>query len=84
MSNLYLVQWSNVWNRSAGLHGDAGTLAHLADSATVRGVTLCGKAFPADKGHAGGMTRICKKCRAKAAGVSLNGLPWIRSVEDAG
>jgi hypothetical protein len=82
MSTFYLVQWSNVWNRSGGLHGDSGTLAHLADTANVRGVTLCGKRFPADKGHAGGMTRCCKKCLKKSGLASVRELPWIRSVEE--
>lgn len=81
-TQFYIVQWSNVWNRSAGLHGDSGTLAHLTDSPKVRGTTLCGKSFPADKGHAGGVTRYCKKCVKAAAGADLRGLPFVRSVED--
>lgn len=85
MSQLYHVAWCNVWNRSAASHRDgAGTRLHLTDSASVRGKTLCGKTFPADKGYPS-WTRACQSClkKARAAGVTTTrDLPWVRSVEE--
>ena len=83
---LYVVAWCSVWNTSAGIHGDAGTLMHLTEASTLAGSTLCGKSFPADKGHAGGVTRYCKRClkKAYAAGEPqgfTRSLQFVRSEE---
>lgn len=86
MSTLYAVKWCNVWNHSAALHSDTGSLIHLTGSTTLAGTTLCGRRFPAHKGSAAGF-RFCKRClkKAYAAGQPqgfTRSIEWIRSSEE--
>ncbi len=87
MSELFIVQWTNMWNEAAAAHRDVGTLAHLAEGNALTGTTLCGKTYPARKGYPSGLTRYCKRCmnKAHAAGQPRgfqSNLGFVRSVDD--
>lgn len=68
------VAWTNVWNR----HSDGGTLIHLTNGG-ISGITVCGREYPADKGHPVSW-RHCKIC-LKRASVDVTKLEWVPSAE---
>ena len=57
------VLWSNVWNWTNG--SGHGSRVHLTEAAGLTGKTLCGKEFPAAKGHPAAQL-VCKRCLKKA------------------
>lgn len=72
------VLWSNVWNWTHT--GGIASRVHLTESKGLTGTTLCGKEFPAAKGHPSGYA-ACKACWKKA-GLSAKewrGLPYVPS-----
>lgn len=61
--NLRRVYWTKY--HVTTYHDHAPTLQHLTADAGLRGKTLCGRKFPADKGQAQGW-KFCKRCVQKA------------------
>lgn len=91
MATLRKVAWCNLWNYARAMDTDTGSLIHLTTDPGLTGRTLCGRLYPADKGHPW-CGRLCKRCRARASQPTigaavgtagwLTALPWIESREE--
>lgn len=81
---LRVVAWTNIWDRGAALHSDVGSLIHLTETEGVTGKTLCGREFPADKGHPA-TGRVCKRCwniaKKRELKVDIKQADWVPSRE---
>ncbi len=86
-TTLRKVAWCSLWNRAAARNTDVGSLIHLTDAPGTTGKTLCGREYPADKGHPAA-ARLCKRCRGSFAArdtsgikLILAGLEWVPNQE---
>lgn len=58
------VSWRNIWNWTAKADG-YGSRTHLTESEGPSGKTLCGREFPAERGHSSSW-HFCRRCLNKA------------------
>lgn len=68
LPTLRTVSWTNIWNRSLASDRDGiGTKPHLTADTGLSGKTLCGRAFPDDKGYPSTWGEsFCKRCLNRA------------------